>query len=220
MRILLVEDDELLGNGLKRALMRENYLVDWLLDGKQALQALQTDEFALAILDLTLPGLDGLDVIKALRKEKNAVPILVLTARDSLSDKVKGLDLGADDYLAKPFELSELVARIRAINRRHYNNIDPNIELGRLSINPNNKEAFLDQKPIHLSRREFALLMEFVNHKGQILNRAKLENILYGWDEEVESNAIEVHIHNLRKKFYPELIKTRRGIGYILGYES
>jgi len=216
MRILLVEDDELLGNGLKRALSRESYLVDWLLDGKQALQALQTDEFSLVILDLTLPGMDGLDIIKNLRKAKNEIPILVLTARDSLTDKVSGLDLGADDYLVKPFELSELVARIRALSRRHYNHIDPHIELGRISINPNNNEVFLEGIPIHLSRREYALLMEFVNHKQQILSRAKLETVLYGWDEDVESNAIEVHIHNLRKKLYPELIKTRRGIGYSL----
>lgn len=216
MRILLVEDDELLGSGLKRALLRENYQVDWLLEGQQALQAMQTDEFCLVILDLTLPGIDGLEIIKTVRKEKNEVPILVLTARDSLNDKVTGLDMGADDYLAKPFALTELVARIRALSRRHYNHIDPNIEMGRLSINPNKNEVLLDQSQVNLSRREFSLLMEFVNHKGQILNRSKLENVLYGWDEEVESNAIEVHIHNLRKKLYSDLIKTRRGVGYIL----
>jgi len=216
MRILLVEDDELLGSGLKRALTRDNYLVDWLIDGKQALQAIQTDEFALVILDLTLPGLDGLDIINQVRKSKSKVPILVLTARDSIDDKVKGLDLGADDYLVKPFELTELMARLRALSRRHYNQIDPNIELGRITINPNTKEVLLDQKQVILSRREYALLIEFVNHKDQVLTRVQLENVIYGWDEEVESNVIEVHVHMLRKKLYSKLIKNRRGIGYFL----
>jgi len=220
MRILLVEDDELLGSGLKRALTREAYHVDWLLDGKEALQALQTDEFALVILDLTLPGLDGLDIIQHVRRAKNAVPILVLTARDTLDDKIKGLDLGADDYLVKPFAFTELIARIRALNRRHYNLTDPIIRLGRVTINPNSTEVTLDQKSVKLSRREYALLMEFVNHKEQVLSRSKLEDILYGWGDEVESNAIEVHIHNLRKKLYPELIKTSRGFGYSLAAEQ
>jgi len=216
MRILLVEDDELLGSGLKRALSREAYHVDWLLDGKEALQALQTDEFALAILDLSLPGLDGLDIIKQVRKAKNSVPILVLTARDTLDDKIKGLDFGADDYLVKPFAFTELIARIRALNRRHYNLVGPDIELGRVTINPNTSEVTLDKNPVQLSRREFSVLMEFANHKGQVLSRSKLEDVLYGWGDEIESNAIEVHIHNLRKKLYPELIKTSRGFGYSL----
>lgn len=217
MRLLLAEDDQLLGDGLKRALSREAYQVDWLLDGQQALQALQTEEFALVILDLNLPGIDGLEIIKQVRQAKNNVPILVLTARDTLQDKIKGLDLGADDYIVKPFALSELMARIRALSRRHFAIVNPRIQHDRLSIDPNSQEVFLDQQPVDLSRREFALLMALINHKGQVLSRRQLEDVLYGWDGEVESNALEVHIHHLRKKLYPKLIKTRRGIGYTLG---
>lgn len=216
MRILLAEDNELLGKGIKRALLRETYQVDWFLDGQQALHALQIDDFSLAILDLNLPSMDGLEIIAQLRKNQNNIPILILTARDTLSDRIKGLDVGADDYLVKPFAITELLARIRALSRRHYNIVDPHIQIGRVRLNPSNQDVFLDDQPVKLSRREFAVLMEFVNHNKQVLTRRKLEDILYGWDGEIESNAIEVHIHHLRKKLYPQLITTLRGIGYRL----
>jgi two-component system response regulator QseB len=216
MRILLAEDNELLGKGLKRALLREAYQVDWFLDGRQALHALQIDEFSLAVLDLNLPSMDGLEIISQLRRQKNNIPILILTARDTLSDRIKGLDVGADDYLVKPFAIRELLARIRALSRRHYNIVDPHIKIGRVRVNPSNQDVFLDDEAVTLSRREFAVLMEFVNHNKQILTRHKLEDILYGWDGEIESNAIEVHIHHLRKKLYPQLITTLRGVGYRL----
>ncbi len=214
MRILLVEDDDLLGNGIKKSLTREGYQVDWLMDGKQGLAALKTDTFDLLLLDLGLPGMGGLELLSAIRKQHNATPVLILTARDTLDEKIAGLDSGADDYLVKPFEMAELKARMRALSRRQHGHSEPTIEYGRLHVNPASKEVQLDGEAIELGRREFTLLMEFINHPGQILSRMKLEDVVYGWDGDVESNSIEVHIHHLRKKLYPEFIKTVRGMGY------
>ena len=214
MRILLVEDDDLLGNGIKKSLTREGYQVDWLMDGKQGLAALKTETFDLLLLDLGLPGMGGLELLNAIRKQHNATPVLILTARDSLDDKIEGLDSGADDYLVKPFEMAELKARMRALSRRQHGHSEPTIEYGRIHVNPASMEVTLDGKGIELGRREFTLLMEFINHPGQILSRVKLEDVVYGWDGDVESNSIEVHIHHLRKKLYPEFIKTVRGMGY------
>jgi two-component system response regulator QseB len=214
MRILLVEDDDLLGNGIKKSLTREGYQVDWLMDGKQGLAALKSDSFDLLLLDLGLPGMGGLELLSTIRKQHNPTPVLILTARDTLDEKIEGLDTGADDYLVKPFEMAELKARMRALSRRQHGHSEPTIEYGRVHVNPASMEVKLDGELVDLGRREFTLLMEFINHPGQILSRVKLEDVVYGWDGDVESNSIEVHIHHLRKKLYPEFIKTVRGMGY------
>jgi len=216
VRILLVEDDHLLGEGIKTALDKESYQVDWLTDGVQASQAIQTESFDLVILDLTLPGKDGIDVLKETREHKIITPIIILTARDTTNDKIIGLDSGADDYLVKPFELAELKARLRAIGRRNHGHVEPIIQHGRVSYNPASTEVTLDGKLVELSRRETTLLVEFLNHPNRVLSKEKLEDVVYGWDVEVESNSIEVHVHHLRKKLYSTLIKTIRGVGYKL----
>jgi len=216
MRILLIEDDKLLSKGIKTALTRQAYQVDTIFDGAQGLTATDTDQFSLIILDLTLPNVDGLDILKHMRQRRNQTPVLILTARDALEEKIAGLDLGADDYLVKPFDLAELNARVRALIRRQSGHAEPLIEHLGLSINPANRAVQFDGKSIELTRREYALLMELVNHPGRVFSKAKLEDTLYGWDIEVESNSIEVHVHHLRKKLFPGLIKTVRGIGYKL----
>lgn len=216
MRILLVEDDQLLGEGIKTALDREGYQTDWLKNGLQAKQALSTEEFELVILDLGLPDIDGLEVLKGARKSGLDIPFLILTARDSVEDKIEGLDTGADDYLIKPFELSELKARMRALGRRRHGHVEPVIEHGSITYNPASLEVTLDGQLIELSRRETTLLAEFLNNPNRVMSKAKLEDVVYGWDIEVESNSIEVHVHHLRKKLYTGIIKTIRGVGYKL----
>ncbi|PAJ75047.1 DNA-binding response regulator [Pseudoalteromonas sp. NBT06-2] len=221
MRILLVEDDQVLGEGIKTALDREGYQTDWLKSGLQAKQALLTEEFELVILDLGLPDIDGIDILKGARKSGLDIPILILTARDSVEDKITGLDTGADDYLIKPFELSELKARLRALGRRSHGHVDPVFKHGNITYNPASLEVTLEGKLIDLSRRETTLLAEFLNNPNRVLSKAKLEDVVYGWDIEVESNSIEVHVHHLRKKLYTEIIKTVRGVGYKLeSYEK
>jgi DNA-binding response OmpR family regulator len=216
VRILLVEDDQLLGEGIKLALDREGYQTDWLKNGLQAKQALETEEFELVILDITLPGMNGIDILRSVRKSGLITPILMLTARDSIEDRITGLDTGADDYLIKPFELNELKARLRALGRRSHGHIEPIIEHGAIFYNPASLEVTLAGKTIELTRRETTLLAEFLNKPNRVLSKEKLEDVVYGWDIEVESNSIEVHVHHLRKKLYPELIKTVRGVGYKL----
>ncbi len=216
MRILLVEDDQVLGEGIKTALDREGYQTDWLKSGLQAKQALLTEEFELVILDLGLPDIDGIDILKGARKSGLDIPILILTARDTIEDKITGLDTGADDYLIKPFELSELKARLRALGRRRHGHVEPVIEHGRITYNPASLEVTLDNKFIELSRRETTLFAEFLNNPNRVMSKAKLEDVVYGWDIEVESNSIEVHVHHLRKKLYTGIIKTIRGVGYKL----
>ncbi|KGJ94018.1 response regulator [Colwellia psychrerythraea] len=216
MRILLVEDDELLGEGIKTALDREGYQTDWLKSGLQAKQALSTEAFELVILDLGLPDIDGIEILTGVRKSGVDIPILILTARDAVEDKITGLDSGADDYLIKPFELSELKARLRALGRRRHGHVEPVIEHGRITYNPASLEVTLDNKLIDLSRRETTLLVEFLNNPNRVMSKAKLEDVVYGWDIEVESNSIEVHVHHLRKKLYSSIIKTIRGVGYKL----
>jgi two-component system response regulator QseB len=217
MRILLVEDDQLLGSGIKRALSYDSTQVDWVTDGELAWQAISNTDFDLMILDLTLPKLDGLSVLDRVRKQRISVPVLILTARDTLEDKVIGLDKGADDYLPKPFELAELKARVRALLRRHSTHKSAIIEFQRLTININSYETRLDGQLVNLSRREFTLLHTLVSRPEQIFSKEKLEDAIYGWDIDIGSNSIEVHIHNLRKKLYPELIKNIRGVGYKVG---
>jgi len=216
MRLLLVEDDPALGEGIRTALKPEGYTVDWLQDGASALHALTHESFDLAVLDLGLPRLDGLEVLRRLRAEANPVPVLVLTARDATADRIAGLDAGADDYLVKPFDVAELKARLRALLRRSFNRAEPVLAYRDILLDPVNQQVSYQGNPINLPRKEFVLLHELLAQPGRVLTRDKLQQVLYGWDEDVESNALEVHIHHLRKKFFPELIRTVRGVGYLV----
>lgn len=216
MRILLVEDDPMIGEGVVDGLNAEGYAVDWVQDGNSALIALRTTAFSLVILDLGLPGKDGISVLQEVRAQRMHIPVLVTTARDTVSDRVKGLDAGADDYLIKPFDLDELSARIRALLRRSVGRSEPTIERGRLLIKPETREVFFNGQPVLLSSKEYALLVALADRAGVVLSRGQLEEKLYNWDSTVGSNAIEVHIHHLRKKLADDAIKTVRGVGYLL----
>jgi two-component system response regulator QseB len=220
MRILLVEDDASLAEGIRTALKPEGYTVDWVQDGLAALHALASETFGLAILDLGLPRLDGLQVLKRLRAAANPVPVLVLTARDATQDRIAGLDAGADDYLVKPFDPAELKARLRALLRRSQGRTQPLLEYRGISLDPSTQQVHFDGANVVLPRKEFLLLHELIAQPGRVLTRDKLQQALYGWDEEVESNALEVHIHHLRKKFFPELIRTVRGVGYLVDKQA
>ncbi|TDO15301.1 MULTISPECIES: response regulator [Halomonas] len=217
MRILLVEDDPSLAAGIRLALKPEHYTVDLLTDGREALAALEGSEpFDAVILDLGLPRLDGMQVLEATRRRGNRVPVLVLTARDGIDDRIAGLDAGADDYLIKPFQVAELKARLRALLRRSQGQVSSVLEVRGIRLDPATHSVSYQGEPVPLSRREFSLLQEFLAHPGRVFTRDTLTQLVYGWDEEVESNAIEVHVHHLRRKFFPELIRTLRGIGYVL----
>ncbi|MBU1294860.1 DNA-binding response regulator [Marinomonas sp. UCMA 3892] len=219
MRILVVEDDLSLADGLVTALKREGYTVDLLHDGIHALEALANEVFDLVVLDLGLPRLDGLAVLKQLRANENAVPVLILTARDALEDRVAGLDLGADDYLVKPFDVTELKARARALLRRSYGRAISEIHYKGLVLFPASHKVTYQDKDVNLTRREYSLLHELVSQPGHVFTRDVLQQLMYGWGDDVESNALEVHIHHLRKKLFPELIRTIRGIGYVVDQE-
>jgi two-component system response regulator QseB len=216
MRILLVEDDELLGDGLRTGLIQYGYACDWLKDGQSADQALKTESFDLVVLDLGLPKLSGITVLQNLRARGLSMPVLILTARESVEDRVKGLDSGADDYLTKPFDLDELCARLRALQRRFSSRADPLLSHENISLDPASHTVSLNNEPINVSRREFALLHKLLENAGRVLSREHLTQSLYGWGEDVDSNALEVHIHNLRKKFGQNFIRTIRGIGYMI----
>ena len=217
MRVLLVEDDELLGDGVRAGLKQYGYTVDWVKNGSAAQHALQSEQFGSVVLDLGLPGRSGLEVLKSIRDQKIMVPVLILTARESSEDKVKGLDAGADDYLIKPFDLDELCARLRALQRRTAERATSVILYGRISIDPSAYSVSIDDERIILSRREFALLHKFLENVGKVISRDSLTQALYGWGDDVDSNALEVHVHNLRKKFGDLLpIRTIRGVGYIV----
>ncbi len=216
MRILLVEDDTALGEGIRMALKSEGYTLDWLQDGASALHAMKHETFDLCVLDLGLPRMDGLQVLRELRASANPLPVLVLTARDATADRIAGLDAGADDYLVKPFDVAELKARLRALLRRSFGRSQPAIEYGEVRLEPESQQVSLRGEPVSLARKEFQLLHELLAQPGRVLTRDRLQQVLYGWDEEVESNALEVHVHHLRKKLYPELIRTVRGVGYMV----
>ena len=216
MRLLLVEDDPMIGNSVQSGLKQDGYSVDWVRDGSAAELALENGVYELLLLDLGLPHKSGLDLLTGLRKKGASLPVLVITARDSVADRVKGLDAGADDYLVKPFDLTELSARIRALMRRQAGRSSPVIEHGPLSLNPATHEVTLDGAPVSLSAREFALLHAFLEQPGVPLSRTQLEERLYGWDEEIESNVVEVYIHSLRRKLGAEWIRNVRGVGYLV----
>lgn len=214
MKILIAEDDPLIGAAMEQGLRQSGFAVDWVRDGKTAEAALPESPYALLVLDLGLPGQDGLAVLKHLRQADNTVPVLIVTARDAVSDRVAGLNLGADDYLVKPFDLNELIARARALVRRHAGRSRPELCLGALRLNPISKEVWLDESPVKLSQREFTLLETLMESPGAVLSKEQLEERLYGWEGDVSSNALEVHLHNLRKKLGPNWIRNVRGVGF------
>jgi two-component system response regulator QseB len=218
MKLLLAEDDSMIGASMEQGLRIAGFAVDWVRDGKAAELALETGTYALLILDLGLPRQDGLTLLGRLRQADNPIPVLIVTARDAVADRVAGLDLGADDYLVKPFDLQELVARLRAQIRRHQGRARPEMQIGTLSLNPITREVHLDGQPVHLSQKEFALLEALLEQPGRVLSKAQLEERLYGWGEEVQSNAIEVHLHNLRRKLGPAWIRNVRGVGYKIAF--
>ena len=216
MRILIVEDDPMIGASIRTGLRQDGYTADWARDGNSAELAVATNEYDAILLDLGLPGRSGLELLTQWRRKRNTVPILIITARDSVEDRITGLDTGADDYLVKPFALNELAARLRALLRRRSGRATPVIEHGPLQLDPATHEVRLNGNPIKLSGREFALLHALLQAPGVPLSRSQLEDRLYGWEEEIGSNAVEVHIHALRRKIGSELTRNVRGVGYMV----
>ncbi len=214
MRLLLVEDDAMIGKAMRRGLQAAGFAVDWVTDGHAATQALQDDVYDLALLDLGLPGQDGMTVLRSLRARHQAVPVLIVTARDAVADRIAGLNAGADDYVLKPFDLDELIARVRALLRRRSGIASPVLQCGSLALDAVRKEVSLNGQPVALSAREFALLEVLMQQPGAVLSREKLEDSMYGWNEEIGSNAVEVHLHNLRRKLGADTIRNVRGVGY------
>ena len=214
MRILLAEDDPMLGDGLRAGLTQLGFQVDWVRDGVAAERELSSCDYTAAVLDLGLPLKDGLDVLRSLRARKIATPVLVLTARDAVPDRIRGLDLGADDYVIKPVDLHELSARLRSLIRRSHGQMQDALRCGGVSLDPVARQVSFNGQDVVLSTREFDLLHVLLLNAGRVLSREQLEQKLYSWAYEVDSNAIEVHIHHLRRKLHPELIQTVRGIGY------
>ena len=220
MRLLLVEDDSMIGESVEEGLRGENYAVDWVRDGRAAELALSNGVYDLVLLDLGLPKKQGLDVLAGYRKQGPGAPVLIITARDATTDRVKGLDAGADDYLVKPFDLDELFARVRALLRRRVGRTNPDISFRELTLNPATHDVTLQGRPLHLSAREFALLYALMDRPGEVVSKEQLEEKLYGWNEEVESNTVEVYIHLLRKKLGSGFIKNVRGVGYKVVQEA
>lgn len=219
MRILVVEDNMSLGDGIQAGLAQHGFSVDWVQDGVAAGLAVENEGYAAVVLDLGLPRRSGLEVLKALRQAGNAVPVLILTARDGIEDRISGLDAGADDYLVKPFDLGELAARLRALIRRAGGQAAGVLSVGALSLDPAARTVTFRGQPVSLSAREFDLLHVLMNHAGRVLSREQLVSALYAWGEEIESNTIEVHLHHLRKKLAPEIVQTLRGVGYMMPRE-
>lgn len=214
MRLLLVEDDRAVGQGIRVALGSEGYTLDWLQDGASALHALRSERFDLLLLDLGLPRLDGLDLLRQIRAEQQSLPVLILTARDGTPDRIAGLDAGADDYLVKPFDVDELKARVRALLRRSQGRAQPLLEHGQISLDPSTQQVSFNGVEIAMTPMEYQLLHQLMIRPGKVVTRERLSSTLYGWQDKVESNTLEVLIHNLRKKLSAELIRTVRGVGY------
>jgi len=220
MRILLVEDDRLLGDGIRAGLLQAGFAVDWAQDGRAAELALAGESYDTVVLDLGLPRLSGMELLARARTAHNPVPVLILTARDTVPDRIAGLDAGADDYLVKPFDLGELQARLRALIRRGKNQAEPLLTHGALRLDPAARGVNWEGRPVELSTREYAVLHALLLNAGRVLSKAQLEEKLYGWGEEIESNAVEVFVHHLRRKLAPELIRTVRGVGYMIPKEA
>lgn len=217
MRILLIEDDRLIGDGIKAGLAKLGFNVDWFIQGDDGLLALDAAAYDAVVLDLSLPEIDGLEILRRWRRDGRDEPVLILTARDALEQRVKGLQQGADDYLCKPFALMEVAARLQALIRRRHGQLQPELTHGRVRLVPGSRSVTLNGEPLALKPRELALLELFLLNVGRVLTRAQLEEKLYGWDDDVSSNVIEVHIHHLRKKLGNDFIRTVHGIGYTLG---
>ncbi len=216
MRLLLVEDDAMIGDTVLNLLRSEHYAVDWVRDGLMADQALRCAEYDLVLLDLGLPKRGGLEVLSALRTRRSSVPVLIATARDSVSDRIAGLDAGADDYVVKPYDTDELLARIRALLRRSAGRGEPVFEHKGISLNPATREAILNGQPVQLSAREWAVLEPLIARPGVVLTRLQLEEKLFSWKDDISSNAVEVYIHGVRKKLGSDIIQTVRGLGYLV----
>ena len=224
MRVLVVEDDALLGDAIQAGLKQSGYAVDWMKDGVSAEQALATEPYAAVVLDLGLPRLSGLEVLRRLRSRNTQkdvrinkqTPVLILTAMDTVDDRIQGLDAGADDYLVKPFDMGELAARLRALIRRASGRTEPLLQVAGVKLDPASHRVLYQDKPVELSAREFAVLHALILNAGKVLSRAQLEEQLYAWGDEIESNAVEVYIHHLRRKLFPELVETIRGVGYLM----
>ncbi len=214
MRILLVEDDAMIGKAVKAGLEHAGFAVDWVQDGRAAALALTQPVYDLMLLDLGLPQQDGMSVLLGARRQGNKLPVLVVTARDAVADRIAGLNAGADDYVLKPFDLDELIARIQAVHRRHVGNADSAIRHGALTLDLVGKTVRLRDQPVALSAREYALLAALMQRPGAVLSREKLEESIYGWGDEIGSNVIEVYLHHLRKKLGPDIIVNVRGVGY------
>jgi DNA-binding response OmpR family regulator len=220
MRILLAEDDALLGDGLRAGLRQHGFQVDWVRNGEAAERELRTESYAAAVLDLGLPLKDGMDVLAAVRRAGCTLPVLVLTARDAIRERVRGLNTGADDYVVKPVDIEELAARLRALVRRSHGVVQEKLRVAGLELDPAARTATLHGRPVSLAAREFDLLHALMLNAGRVMTREQLEQHLYSWGQEVESNAIEVHVHHLRRKLGPDMIQTIRGIGYTLRRED
>jgi two-component system response regulator QseB len=216
MRILLAEDDQMIGAAVRDALLQDGYVVDWLRDGQRADAALAAGQYDLALLDLGLSGKDGLTILRSLRSRRQAMPVIVITARDAVESRIAGLDAGADDYIVKPFDLDELAARIRSALRRSAGRPEPDLALGDVSVNLTQRAVLRDGHAVTLSAREYAIVEALALRPGAILSRGQLEQRMYGWGEEVDSNAVEVHIHAIRKKLGTDFIRNVRGVGYYI----
>jgi two-component system OmpR family response regulator len=216
MRVMLVEDDRMIGAAVSQALKDAAYAVDWVMDGQTAIEAAEAELYDLAVLDLGLPPPDGIEVLRRLRTIRRQLPVIIVTARDGIDDRIDGLDLGADDYVVKPFEVRELLARMRAILRRQGSGVSPILTNGTISLNPATYEAGHDGKTCRLTAREFALLQALLSRPGTILSRGDLERHIYGWNEEVESNAVEFLIHAIRRKIGAAAIRNVRGVGWMV----
>ena len=216
MRVLLVEDDRLLGDGVQSGLNHAGFTTDWVKDGESAEHAINSESFDVIILDLGLPKMSGISLLKTVRAKGNTTPVLILTARETVEDRVLGLDSGADDYLTKPFDLDELCARLRALGRRATGRAESTIQYRNITLDPAAHSVICDGQPVNLPRREYALLLKLLENTGQVLSRDQLTQSIYGWQEDVDSNALEVHVHNLRKKLNADYIRTIRGVGYLI----
>lgn len=216
MRILLVEDDHLIGDGIKRGLTKQGFTVDWVQDADSAEAALKTDTFDIIVLDIGLPRVSGLDFLKKIRSQKNQIPVLLLTARNAVDDRILGLDTGADDYLTKPFALGEVAARLRALQRRSQGRAESVLTWHQLTVYPDSQRTLIMDQEVDIKGKEFKLLLYLLEHPNKIHSREDLEASLYGWNDGIESNSVEVHIHSLRKKLGKDFIKTVRGVGYQL----
>jgi DNA-binding response OmpR family regulator len=214
MRLLLIEDDAMIGRAVRQGLGDAGFTVDWVMDGRAAELALANGVYDLAILDLGLPAKDGMALLRELRGRRDSLPVLIVTARDAVGDRIAGLNAGADDYVLKPFDLDELVARVHAVLRRRGGSALPLLQHGQITLDPMGRQAWVDGTEVRLSAKEFALLEALMQRPGAVLSRQQLEDAIYGWEEEVGSNAVEVHLHNLRRKLGPDAIRNVRGVGY------